>query len=258
MEDVHKNLRSPRQSRPLKGDSKGGDVPLGRRPSPFAFETELTLEYPLSLVEQITKFLTDAIMEGKLESGQRLVESELQRIFRISRSPIRESFRVLEKNGFVINVPRKGAFVRKITQKDIEESFPIRALLEGFAARLATDHLKPEDIEGMKSALSRMTEAAKKGNSRSYFKYHSEYHDAFICASKNAALIEILEKLRRQAVWIRFPYLWNQKNYDYSIRVHSDILDRFVKKDAAGVEALVREHILIALDDFLQFLSSKS
>ena len=258
MADVHKTLRRPLQSYPLKKNSKNEDILFSKKPNPFAFETELTLEYPVSLVEQITKFLTDAIMEGKIENGQRLGESELQRRFGISRSPIRESFRILEKNGLVITVPRKGTFVRKITRKDIEENFPIRALLEGFAARLAISHSEPEDIRRMEFALSKMVEAVKENDFGSYFKYHSDFHDAFIYASKNDTLIEILDNLRRRAIWFRFTYLWHQANYDYSIRVHSEILDLVIKKDADRLEALVKEHTLIALDDFQKFLNSKS
>jgi len=215
-------------------------------------------QYPVSLVEQITEFLTNAIIEGRLENGQRLVENELQRRFGISRAPIRESFRILEKKGLVNIIPRKGTFVRKITQKDIEENFPIRACLEGLAARLATSNMESKDIKGMELALSRMTEEAKNNNFKSYFKYHNEYHEIFINASRNDTLIEIIENLRRQAVWFRFSYLWHQENFEYAIRVHREILDLFIKKDAERVEALVKEHILIALDRFLQFLVSKN
>ncbi len=224
----------------------------------FLAENEFNPQYPVSLVEQITEFLTNAIIEGRLENGQRLVENELQRRFGISRAPIRESFRILEKKGLVNIIPRKGTFVRKITQKDVRENFPIRACLEGLAARLTTSNVEPKDIKGMELALSRMTEEAKKNNFKSYFKHHNEYHEIFINASRNDTLIEIIENLRRQAVWFRFSYLWHQENFEYAIRVHREILDLFIKKDAERVEALVKEHILIALERFLQFLASNS
>ena len=213
--------------------------------------------YPVSLVEQITDFLTNDIIEGRLETGQRLVENELQRKFGISRAPIRESFRILEKNRLVITIPRKGTYVRKITKKDIEENFPIRASLESLAARLAISHLNQEDIERMEFTFSKMTEAEENNDFKSYLKYHSDYHEIFINASKNETLIGILQNLRRQAHWFRFSYLYIQESFEYAIRVHRDILDCFIKKDIARIEILVKEHILIALDRFLQFLWEK-
>jgi DNA-binding GntR family transcriptional regulator len=224
----------------------------------FPNEKSFNPQYPVPLVEQITEFLTNAILDGQFESGQPLVENELQRKFGISRAPIRESFRILEKNGLVTIIPRKGTFVRKITQKDIEDNFPIRANLEGLAARLALANMDDRDIERMESALSRMTEAARKNNFKTYLKYHSEYHDTFNQASKNDTLIEILQNLRRQAIWFRFSYLYVQESFKYAIQSHRAILDLFIKKDADRLEALVKGHILIALDRFLEFLASKN
>ena len=218
---------------------------------------EFSPQYSQPLVEQITEFLTHAIMDGQFESGGRLVETELQRQFGVSRSPIRESFRILEKNGLVSSIPRKGTFVRKTTQKDIEENFPIRANLESLAARLALPHLTAQDMEKMEAAFSKMKEAAKNNDFKSYLKYHTQYHDIFIRASGNDTLIEILENLRHQAIWFRYSYLYVQEAFDYAVKVHRKILDLFIKKDADRLEALVKEHILIALDRFIQFLESQ-
>ena len=168
---------------------------------------KLALKYPISLVNQITESLTNAIIEGELSSGQRLVESDLQKKFKVSRAPIRESLRILESLGLLINIPRKGRFVRKIDKRSVEENFLIRVSLEALAARLAVPNLRPEDIEGMKMALLRMTEALRKRDFKSYFKYHFDYHDIFVYASKMDTLIRILENVRRHAIWIRIVYL---------------------------------------------------
>jgi DNA-binding GntR family transcriptional regulator len=225
--------------------------------TPKVKRREFNPQYSISLVEQITEFLTQAIMDGQFESGERLVENELQRRFGVSRSPIRESFRVLEKKGLVNNVPRKGTYVRKITQKDIEENFPVRANLESLAARLSLPHLHPQEIEKMESAFARMKDGAKQNDFKLYLKYHTQYHEVFIRASGNDTLIEILENLRNQAIWFRYSYLYVQESYEYAIKVHRKILDCFIKKDADQLERLVKEHILIALDRFIQFLASQ-
>ena len=89
------------------------------------------------LGEQVSQILMETILEGVLKGGDKLVEAELQKKFGISRSPLREAFRDLEKKGLVVIIPRKGSFVRRITQKDIEENFPVRSVLEGLAAKEA-------------------------------------------------------------------------------------------------------------------------
>ncbi len=225
--------------------------------SPRVKKREFSPQYAVPLVEQITDFLTQAILDGQFENGGRLVETGLQRQFGVSRSPIRESFRILEKKGLVTNIPRKGTYVRNITQKDIEENFPVRANLESLAARLALPYLTGQDIEKMESDFSRMSEAARNNDFKSYLKYHTQYHDVFIRASRNDTLIEILENLRSQALWFRYSYLYVQEAFEYAVTVHRKILDYFIKKDADRLEALVKEHILIALNRFIEFLESQ-
>ena len=224
---------------------------------PLAMGKEFSPQFAVPLMDQITEFLTGMIIEGQIEGGQRLVENELQRRFGVSRAPIRESFRILEKNGLVITFPRKGTFVRKITQKDIEENFPIRASLESLAARMAISHLTSEDIERMKSSLSQMTNDANNKDLKSYLKHNAEYHDIFINASQNAALIGILENLRRQAMWYRFSYLYLQESFEYSLSAHREILDLIVAKDIKRLEVLVKEHIMVALHKFLRLLQER-
>jgi DNA-binding GntR family transcriptional regulator len=220
---------------------------------------EFIPQRPIPLVDQIADFLTDAIIEGILKEGERLVENELQRRFGISRAPIRESFRILEKNGLVVINPRKGTFIRKITQKDIKENFLVRAELEGLAGRFAVVHMEKKDIEEMEFTLLKMTEASRGNDFRNLFKHHIEYHKIFINASRNDTLIGILENLRRQIIWFMFSYeKYIQKSFKYSINVHRDILDLFIKRDADGVATLVKDHILMALDGFLQFFVSKN
>jgi len=222
------------------------------------FKKEFTPQVPPSLTEQVTKFLTDAITRGDLRGGQRLVENELQRRFGVSRAPIRESFRILERNGLVVTIPREGTHVRKVTQRDVEENFPIRAYLEGLAGRLALPNLTPKDIENMESALRRMTEAAVESNFTSYVRHHRDFHEIFIRASGNRTLIDVLENLRRQALWFMFSHFYVQVNYEHAIRVHREILDLFVeKKRPDRLEKLIKGHILAALEGFLRFLASK-
>jgi DNA-binding GntR family transcriptional regulator len=221
-------------------------------------EKDFNLQFPVSLVEQITEYLSNEIIEGKIKNGQQLVENELQRKFGISRGPIREAFRILEENGFLISVPRKGTFVRKITRKEIEDNFTVRSHLESFAASLAVPFMTDGDIERMELALSGMTEAAGNNDFKSHLKHHGDFHAIFINASKNDVLIKILENLRRQATWFRYSYVYRiDEPFEYALSVHREILDLFVKKDPHGLEALVKKHILVAQQAFIQLLAAK-
>jgi DNA-binding GntR family transcriptional regulator len=214
---------------------------------------------PAVLVDSLEQTLTDAIIEGVFQPGDKLIEADLQAQFRISRSPIRETFRVLEKKGLVEIIPRRGTFVKSITKRDIEEHFPVRSVLEGLAAREAVKRISDEEISEMERCLDRMKKAAARNDGMNYFRQHFHFHETFIEASGNQMLIEMLKNLRMHMLWFRFSYRYYLEDFSVSYRVHEKILALYQtpKADPAKIEKLVRDHIEVAMDKFVGYLEGK-
>ena len=206
---------------------------------------------PAVLVETLEQTLTEAIIEGLFQGGDKLVEADLQAQFGISRSPIRETFRVLEKKGLVDIIPRRGTFVKSISKRDIEEHFPVRSVLEGLAAREALKRISAQEIADLERCLELMKKAAAKKDAMQYFKQHSRFHEIFIQASGNQMLIEMLQNLRMHMLWYRFSYRYYQ--------VHEKMLKlyRNPATEPGRLESLVREHIEVAVGKFVGYLDRK-
>jgi len=215
---------------------------------------------PHVLGEQVSRILTEAILEGVLRGGDQLVEAELQKQFGISRSPLREAFRDLEKKGLVVIIPRRGTFVRRVTRKDIEENFPVRAVLEGLAAREAYQKMTSNALEEMSHVLGEMERAVKENDTKAYWRNHIEFHDIFIRASDNDILINVLKTLRMHSLWYRFSYQYYKEDLPRSLDVHQKILDHFRNQDVDQKEIgkLVQEHIQAAYRSFLAFLDEQA
>jgi DNA-binding GntR family transcriptional regulator len=211
---------------------------------------------PTGLVEKLADALTDAILEGVFKEGDQLTEIDLQNQFNISRTPIRESFRVLEKKGLVEVVPRKGTFVKRIARKDIEEHFPVRSVLEGIAARQAHANMNAEALRAMERAFARMKHAAENEDTKNYWKQHLLFHEVFIDACGNQLLIGLLQTLRMQIMWYRLSYQYYQEDFRKSLRTHKEILEMFKRPDTDPdrLEAAVRNHIAEAVNTFLGYL----
>ena len=207
----------------------------------------------VTLVDQIARALKDDILTGKLRGGDQLLEDRLKNEFGVSRTPLREAFRVLEKEGLIEILPRKGAFVKKISRQDIEANFPVRAILEGLAARLAYPNLAKQDIEEMEETFEYMEEAVKKEDFRGYSMYHVALHEIFINASKNETLITHLRNLRMHTLWHRYTYQYYKKDFRNSLMIHRKIIDLFKEKKVSPeeIEKVVRQHIEVALGPFL-------
>lgn len=214
---------------------------------------------PHVLGEQVSHILTEAILEGVLKGGDQLVEAELQKQFGVSRSPLREAFRDLEKKGLVVIIPRRGTFVKRITRKDIEENFPVRAVLEGLAAREACSKMTENAIAAMSRVLDAMAKAVKENDTKAYWRKHIEFHDIFIAASANDILISVLKTLRMHSLWYRFSYQYYQEDLFRSLNVHQEIFDHFRKQDVDQqvIGNLVQEHIQVAHRSFLAYLDEQ-
>jgi DNA-binding GntR family transcriptional regulator len=214
---------------------------------------------PAVLVENVSRILSEAILEGTLNEGDQLIEADLKDQFGISRSPLREAFRVLEKKGLVEIVPRRGTFVKKISRRDIEEHFPVRSVLEGVAAKEACQRITDEDLEEMTLEFENMRRAADKNDAKAYWEHHSAFHRVWINACANLLLIDLLTTLRMHTMWYRFSYKYYMEDFRKSLRIHKQILNLFKNKksDPRKIEAVVRDHIEVAVERFLAYLEEQ-
>ena len=214
------------------------------------------LNPPRSLMEDITNSLRDAIIEGRLQPGQQIVEKELQKTLGVSRAPIREALLKLEGQGLVDILPRKGSYVRTITARFIQENFTIRAWLEGLAARISLQQLKESDFDRFEKILKDMARLAKNKDFKSYFYRHWDFHNVFIKGSQNQLLIEKIEVLRRQSLWLSYSITYFEKKHRSSQAIHTNIINVFKRGDPDEVEKEIRHHILDATDDYVKYLNA--
>lgn len=199
----------------------------------------------MGLSHRISQTLVEAILDRKLKGGDRLVETELQKHFQVSRTPLREALRDLEKKGLVVIKPRRGTFVKDITRKDIFEHYPVQASLEGLAAREAHRHIGPPECREMESRLKAMEKAAQAGDAKAFLEHHAVFHTTFINASKNQLLIDMITELRFRGARLRYFFPYTQEYCLKSVSIHRQIKEELcsLETSPAQVEETVRNHI---------------
>jgi len=198
------------------------------------------VDKPLTLRERIVEFIKDAVVSGRLKPGERVPEQEIAANFGISRTPIREAFRQLETEGFISLIPRKGAVVSPITDKDVVEFYAIKSLLEGYAARTACPALTPRDIKRLEGLNTAMKKCADKGDVKGFFRLDNQFHDTFLKACGNDKLCTLVHNLVQQFERFRVTALSLPGRMKDSVGQHDDIIQAFKDSDAALVETLVR------------------
>jgi len=212
---------------------------------------------PSVLAEQIADTLTQAILDDTLKEGQQLIEADLQKQFGISRSPLREAFRDLEKRQLVVIIPRKGTFVKRTTQKDIEENIPIRAVLESLAAKEAYNRMTEQDLKCMEEALNYMRKSTAKTDTRTYWKNHLIFHNTFIKASGNDMLINLLHTLNMNSNRNKLSHHFYLEDFDENLAEHEQIFALFQDKEkdnSRKVSKLIHHHIDNSLKTILKFI----
>lgn len=113
---------------------------------------EVNMNEYLPLRDVVFNTLRKAILRGELKPGERLMEIQLANKLGVSRTPIREAIRKLELEGLVLMIPRKGAEVAQITEKNMQDVLEVRKALEELSVQLACERITPEQVEEMKMA----------------------------------------------------------------------------------------------------------
>jgi len=201
-----------------------------------------SMERHQTLRERILETIRDAIMSGALKPGEKVAEPELAERFGISRTPIREAFRQLESEGYLTVIPRKGAVVVSFSQKDVEEFYAIKSILEGYAARRACENMTDRDIEKLRSVNEKLRTLAREGDVKHFFKIHNDFHDLFIKAADNEKLIELINNLMQKFQRLRIASLSLPGRMQISVEEHDKIIDAFELRNGEQAEKLVRKN----------------
>lgn len=199
---------------------------------------------PKSLTEHIVEDLEEKIINGTLKPGERIIEEDLCKAYGISRSPVREAFRLLESQGFISWKPRKGVSVMKISPEDIDNIYRIFAVLEGLAAYQAVKKQNPRVLQRLKKLHARMIGLAGQNKIRSYFRANLQFHETMINASENHRLIQILQTFTKLIQQYRLKILSMPGRLPESIDSHEVIIRAFESGDAEGGERIRREAIM--------------
>lgn len=210
------------------------------------------------LADNIYSALADALVDQTFEGGERLVETDLQKHFGVSRSPIREAFRKLERKGLVEIIPRKGTFVKRIKLEDIKNSFAVRAVLEGLAAKEAQMKMTDQGRAKLEGVFRGMIVAAQENNPESMRKRVYQFHRTFILSSGNDFLINVLRYVPIHQLWKRFLWEYSKKDLNNGVKRYGKLLQMFDKdSDAHELEKSMVAYIRWSGQRFVDYLVSK-
>jgi DNA-binding GntR family transcriptional regulator len=197
-----------------------------------------------SLGQMVYENLRQAIVRGDIAPGTRLVESQIADAQGISRTPVREAIHKLERERFIERLPHGGFGVLGLSRQDIIETFGIRSVLEGYAARLAALNYGTDDLEPLQVKIDEFQRLLEKKQLKSLPEVNTQFHDLLYALSRSPRLVGMIYGLRDHIFRFRQIILKDEQQSRTSNEDHQLMIEYIRRRDAEGVEQLVREHIL--------------
>ncbi|MFX1672573.1 GntR family transcriptional regulator [Paraburkholderia sp. A2WS-5] len=208
----------------------------------------LTLEpihATVSLRDQAYAKLKQAIAETDIYRSRdeiRLDEKELTEKLGVSRTPVREAMTLLEQEGFLRTVPRRGVYILRKTRKEIVEMIYMWAALESIAARLATQRASDEDIARLRHMFADFGEDKPAEHIEEYSEANITFHQALVELSKSPIIVETIKNIFMHVRAIRRMTIAQSDRASRSIVDHMRIIEALEARDTERVERLVRQH----------------
>lgn len=190
------------------------------------------------------------ILTGEIAADTRLMEIKLAELMNVSRTPIRDAIRQLSHDGLVTIEPRKGAYVSKISIKDMVDVFEVREALEGLAAYLAAQRITEEKKAELEELTREYERAVLNGDKEALVHYDEKFHSCIVECSNNEVLKEMLEHIRELSMRFRYIYYGDFSHYEKMPTEHLRIMNAICSGNSVQARKEADEHVK-ALKEFI-------
>jgi DNA-binding GntR family transcriptional regulator len=194
------------------------------------------------LSDRVKEYIVEAVLNGELKPGDRIVESSMARDLGVSQAPVREAIRDLVLLGFLESEPYKGTSVRSFTYEELWETYTVRAALESLAARLAATHLTDADADRLQGILDEMMEAAHRQDRDRLVQLDNRFHETILKISANKTLHQLWKSLQF-GTWSIVTYRKSSYDPAYLAARHGELLEALKTGDPEKAAHAMQHHI---------------
>jgi DNA-binding GntR family transcriptional regulator len=194
--------------------------------------TKPAFKLPSVIGAEVARAFSDHIIFLRWEPGKRLIEENLCAEFGVSRSPVREAFHLLEADGLIIRAARRGVRVTPMSQRDLEEVYKCRAVLEGLAASEAAKVADDATLARLQALWTKMDAAMSAGKILAFFNHNVAFTRGVHAASGNATLMRVVGGIEKQALRYRyFAHRRTQEMLELALKGHGDVLEALLARN---------------------------
>jgi DNA-binding GntR family transcriptional regulator len=202
-----------------------------------------TFPQAVSLTEEIENILRERILKGEYGIGERIKENQVANELKVSRTPIREAFKQLEKEGLIESVPNRGSFAMGLTKQDVQDIYAVRAAVEALAVEWAVDRIGEDEIFRLQDAFDRMEFYTRKQDSRKVMELNKTFHEIIYSASGSRFLAQILTAYQEYVEKTRKATVYCSDNLPIILQEHRQILLAIQERNKEKAVELISLHL---------------
>lgn len=192
--------------------------------------------------EEVKEHLISAILRGDLKPGDRVIETKIAARLGVSQGPVREALRELELLGFVESAPFRGAQVCDVSLEELGQLYPLRALVEGMAARAAASRIDEAALATLADLLETMRAAAGRGDAQAHIEADIAFHRVVVEASGSRLLRRFWDGMQLPATTF-LTFAVSRRSLDELAERHVAVLDALRAHNPVAAEAAIHRHI---------------
>jgi DNA-binding GntR family transcriptional regulator len=209
----------------------------------------------MRLHDTVVTHLRNLIVEGALAPGMKLNERELCETLGISRTPLREAMKVLASEGLIEILPNRGAFVSRLSNTEIWESFEVMSGLEAMSGELAVLRITPVEIAEIKALHYAMIACRAQNDLPGYYSRNQTIHNKINEAARNSVLRQTYLSINRRLLALRFKSNFQAGKWDSAIQDHEEMIEALETRDGPRLAAILRKHLLEKRDAIVKDLA---
>ena len=209
-----------------------------------------------TLPEAAAERLRTLIIEGELAPGARLNERELSERLGVSRTPLREAFRMLAADGLLVQLPNRGAQVVALSPDDVRHAFEVMASLEGLSGELAAARATNRDVADLRALQAEMEEAHARHDLPGYYRVNRTIHERINAIAGNPILTQTFRTLNTRLHALRFRSNLVRGKWDQAVAEHRDMIAALAARDGARLREILVRHLKAKLQAVLETMEA--
>ena len=208
------------------------------------------------LHQQAALRLRQLIVEGAIAPGAKLNERELAEQLQVSRTPLREAIKMLAAEGLVELLPNRGAVAAQLSAQDVADTFEVIAGLEEQSGALAAERIADGELAEIRALHYEMLAAYTRRDLSTYYRLNAQIHDLINAAARNPVLTRTYRQVNARLQALRFRSNFDERKWQRAVAEHDAMVERLAARDAAGMRALMRQHLEHKRDAVLEQMSA--